>query len=301
MEHALRLLSVDVSAASRHLPQIGAARSWAESAEIVSLKPLAEAATSVYNKLLTNADKPELLHLRALCLSILSRANTDGSPFAGYVRRWNRVGLQFVVLGEADEAERCFSKAESYLGYLTPEDSLQARLELHSFRAHHAWVLRRVQHVFEHLEEARLLLHNCTSPLSSQLAARQMYITEHVAFRYAKLAFRSEHANDESTGVTRADIMRLVDLGVALLDEHTSEHTTRSSEAITLRDKMLRLHAWIAWGLRSGSKIVGDALRSVLQRAYLAVSFPRLPLETSRGLGSSSRMARFRAAVLCGL
>ena len=68
-------------------------------------------------------------HIRALCLALIESSastspNTDMDR-AEHARHWARTGLQFIILGELDEGERCLDASGARLRQMNEPESVE--------------------------------------------------------------------------------------------------------------------------------------------------------------------------------
>ena len=242
---------------------------------------LADEARHAYNRCLDRqiaSLQPALLattHTRALCLSVLE-ASAETAPEAdmdkaAHAKHWARTGIQFVIIGEADEAQSCLDAAGAHLGRVHERESvdvLEGELQLMGYRAHLAWTRNDVRAVLRHVEDAHALL-EARGGGNFLLAQSRMYLSEQVAFRLARKGFElselgpggsageapqggggggSAAENANSANSDRRQLLKLLDLALSLLGGGSSAAASDALDELdlaSLRDKILRLRAWL--------------------------------------------------------
>lgn len=124
---------------------ISAARaSLALSAADDALASLAGDARAAYN--LSLEQKPDVANtqLRALCLALISSGTEPlrDAEKASHAKHYARLGLQFVLTSEPDEADRALDVASRLLSQTIDSDSievLELELLIKGYRAHASW------------------------------------------------------------------------------------------------------------------------------------------------------------------
>ena len=199
-------------------------------------------------------------HLRCLALSVLKEwgdsAPTSDSELAALSKHWGRTALQFVLCAECadssaaadvEQAQSCFDQAFVLLQRANGSgqvEVLEAHCMLKGWQAQLDWMRGDVRQVISRLEEAHaaLELHGG----SALLPQPRRYLAEHCAYSLAMTGFQASGggATDDANhggggGVERRDLMRLLDLSISLLGDDMGD-------AQALRDRSLRLKAWLA-------------------------------------------------------
>lgn len=240
---------------------------------------LADEARAVYNLCLQKqvANRQDIMlattHMRALCLA-LTEASKEVAPACDmdrgmHAKHWARTGLQFVILGEVDEAQRSLDASSARLRDFDDAHSvelLECELHLCGYRAHLAWRRDDFKQVLKHVEEAHTLLEE-RGGTQWILASSRQYLSEHVALRLARRSFEiSEEGGASSAGgtgvvaadgadaadgvasagVERREQLRLLDLALAVLGSNAaSTDALDEIDLASLRDRILRLRAWL--------------------------------------------------------
>ena len=180
-------------------------------------------------------------HVRALCLALIESSastspNTDMDR-AEHARHWARTGLQFIILGELDEGERCLDASGARLRQMNEPESvevLECELQLCGYRAHLAWTRKDLRQVLRHVEEAHALLEE-RGGAQFLLTASRMYLSEQVAFRLARRSFELSEAkggaDDKDATFERRELLRMLDLALSLLGD-TSETGSGAIEEV---------------------------------------------------------------------
>ena len=215
-------------------------------------------------------------HVRTFCLSVISASTPDvrvlnDLELTQRARHWSRVGLQWVMCNNALEAEGALDEAARLLRATTEPESievLEIELQLLGFRAHLGWSRGQMRQVKRHLEDAHALVERRGGSCSFLLVGPRRYLAEHVAFILAHRGFEllddgssgglsnplgslgsggggggaaagGSSAVERTTPFERHDLIRLLDLGLALLGDLGSE----IDDVRRLRDSALRLRA----------------------------------------------------------
>ena len=124
---------------------------------------------------------------------------------------------------------------------------VEIELQLLGFRAHLSWSHGQMRQVARHLEEAHAIIERRGGSASFLLVTPRRYLAEHVAFTLAQRGFEliDESASggaadtERTPPFERRDLVRLLDLGLAMLGDLASE----IDEVQRLRDGALRLRA----------------------------------------------------------
>ena len=181
-------------------------------------------------------------HVRALCLALIE-SSASTSPHtdmerAEHARHWARTALQFIILGELDEGERCLDASGARLRQMNEPESvevLECELQLCGYRAHLAWTRKDLRQVLRHVEEAHALLEERGGAQFLLTASRQ-YLSEQVAFRLARRSFelseaRGSAADDKDATFERRELLRMLDLALSLLGDTSASGTGALEEA----------------------------------------------------------------------
>lgn len=241
------------------LDDLIALRSRLASSADCNISSLAAEARSVYNHIIER--KPDLTntHLRALCLSVISSADQPlrDPDKSAHAKHWARCGLQFVLFSQPDEAERALQASSRLLSETVETESievLEVELQIKGCHAHVAWCRCDMRSVLRHVEEAHAMLEQKASA-QFLLTSSRLYLSEAVAFRLAARGFETTMLDDaepsaDASGaarvapdIDRRDLIRLLDLALSLVGSPSVE--MEESEITALRDKILRLRAWL--------------------------------------------------------
>ena len=230
---------------------------------------LADEARGAYHLCLERRDlntQPDAMisttHVRALCLAIVETGTSSPSrdmDKASHAKHWARCGLQFVLCSEADEAESALEKASRLLREMVDAESievLEIELQIKGYQAHLAWCRGEMRQVLKHVEEAHALLEQ-RGGAQFLLASSRLYLSENVAFRLASCGYEVSDLGGGDFGdgtassggggapptIERRELIRLLDLAISLLGGSAAE--LEEAELSLLRDKILRLRAWL--------------------------------------------------------
>jgi hypothetical protein len=195
-------------------------------------------------------------HLRVLSLVVLKDWGSSplDSEIAIMSKHWGRTALQFVLCAELcaedeeadiEQAQLCFRQAFSLLQRASAPgqvEVLEASCMLKGWQAQLDWLKGDVQSVIQRLEDAQAALEQHGG--SALLPTARRYLSEHCAYALASSGFQKCAGIDGEGGGTghaidRRSLMRMLDLTIALLGDDLGD-------AQTLRDRALRLKAWLA-------------------------------------------------------
>lgn len=117
------------------------------------------------------------------------------------------------------------------------------------YLAHLEWARGDFKLVLRHVEEAHALLEQRGGGAAFMLVSSRMYLAEQVAFRLATRGFDLAEAADApadggSGAIERRDLLRLLDIAQGMLGGAPSTDVDDMG-IVPLRDKVLRLRAWI--------------------------------------------------------
>lgn len=232
-------------------------------------------ATSLRKRALTEPSALSAInHVRALCLAILELGGAMRDMDKGqHAKHWARTGMQFMIGGELDEADRALGAAARLLRETIENESdemIETELLLKGYQSHLAWArLKRgeggsMKQVIQHIEDAHAVLEQRAAGVRPRLDSTRLYLAEHCCFRVAGEGYELAELSDAPTDcVERRQLVRLLDLALALLGTSRSTISSGAAARATpaphgpydddsdrsdhreLRDKIARLRSWL--------------------------------------------------------
>lgn len=134
-------------------------------------------------------------HVRELCLVTINACH-DGAALpdaelSSSAKHFARTGMQFVLTGDDDDAERCFAASARLLSNTLDPNSvevLEVVLTLKGFEAQLHWSRGDIRALLHAVEEAHTILER-RGAAQFLLVGSRRYLAEHVAFTLASKGF----------------------------------------------------------------------------------------------------------------